>query len=183
MKWGFIWLALFAAAGAEAGCGDAAKTMEYRSTPPLLAHDNSSALVVSVHADGCVNARLPAFDMRRGEYQLRFPEKTYRRFEQEIHAADLASIDMRAVRRDVERAKAARLRIKGAVLYRVSDENIITIEMMPGGASRTSVLLHTTSLRHDLLNMPESVELQRVAAVQSMFEELASEVQQKGARQ
>jgi hypothetical protein len=183
MKWGLIWVALLASSGVHAGCGDAAKTMEYRSTPPLLAHDPGSTLVVSVHADGCVSTRIPDFDIRKGEYRLDLPASTLRNFMREVDASGVRTMDMASVRRDVVQAKASRQASDAAVLYHVSDENIIEIELAATGKSAAAVALRTASLRHDLLNMPENAALQRLAAVQGMFEELAAGAHQKGARQ
>lgn len=157
---------------ANAGCGQAQPIMEYRSTPPLLAYDPHSSLIVRVHEDGCVATRMPRQDIRHGTYVLKLDERDLDRLRAELDAAGILAIDPIALRADVAEQKRMRS-TTSSTLYRVSDENIIEFRFA-GSTPRETRRLRFSSLRDDLLNVPYHPEVLGIAAAQQLFEALAN---------
>lgn len=164
-----------ATAGPGVGkCADSAAAIlaEYRAASPLLATDPAHTLTVTVREDGCVQTVLPAHFVRAG-----------------LHVEQLAARDLGVLRHqlasaDLLRFDAASLRQKRATLsamstpqhVRVFDEDIVEIELHPALAPdrlKGTKRIRTSSLRADLLALPDERALVSLGAAQRMFEELA----------
>ncbi len=171
---------LFAAASldANADCGTSPATMEYRSMPPLLAHEADSALVVKIHESGCVAARFPSQDIRHGTWVLQLAESDYLRMIAQIEAVGLRVLDPSSLQRDVSEQKQARASSSNT-FYRVMDENIIEFDLA-ASTTRAATRLRFASLRNDLLNLPHHSALIGIASVQQLFEALANTAHEEG---
>jgi hypothetical protein len=175
-----IALLMSASATATADCGQAPTSMEYRSTPPLLAHEPDSALVVRIHEDGCISARFPRQDIRHGTYLLPLGIHQYRRVVTEIDSAGVRLIDQPSLQSGVAVARQQRAKT-ATTFFRVSDENIIEFEFS-STATQAATKLRFSSLRDDLLNLPHHPALLGIASAQQTFEDMANTAHEKGSR-
>lgn len=164
----------------NADCSMSPVSVEYSSTPPLLAHQTDSALVVKIHENGCVAAQFPRQDIRHGTWALVLGESDHLRLIAEIDAAGLHAMDPFLLRKDVAAKKQAQA-ASSDTFYRVSDENIIEFKFA-AGATRAETRLRFSSLRDDLLNLPDHSALIGIASTQQLFEDLAKAAHEKGSQ-
>lgn len=162
--------ALLAPAAAFASCGTAPKLAELRVTSPLLATQPDTSQVVSIFADGCVNARFPKHDRRHGEVALQLRNKELQQLTAEIRASGVERIDPAALR-DSLRAEAAKQADTTRTLWRVTDEDIVEFVFAEDGDHGHKRLVFN-HLRSDLLNRPDHPDLAAVAALEQLFVEL-----------
>lgn len=168
------------AAAALAGSAHAActgeKLAEYKRMSPLLGATDASALVVSVHADGCIATRLPAYYRNAGLISWSLPASELKRLDAEITASGVAELDAATLRADVARAKQASSG-STATFYHVTDDDIVQFELRGSAKSSTPVSIRWSGLHNDLLNAPTHPGLLRMSALQLTFLELADEAQ------
>ncbi|MCK7594491.1 hypothetical protein [Pseudomarimonas salicorniae] len=157
---------------------------QYRSQSPLLAELADSALLVAVHADGCVLARFPKHDLRAGTRQMGLSKADWRSLRAEIDAAAVQSIDTRQLKQRLAAADAAQSKAldagQSARFHASADENLIEFVLPPSGADKRPRALSWTGLHADQLRLPGDPELVRIAALRGLFEDLASQAHAKG---
>lgn len=166
-----VLLACLAALQAEAACRTSNWVAEYRSTPPLLAHQSDASLVVTVHADGCLAVRYPSHDMRRGSYARNLAAAAHEQLLGELLGSGVLELDARLLRSsiDIQRAKRA---TPGTTLYQVTDENLIEFRFAGKGKAAARTLRWAT-LEQDLMNLPDHPDLLAIAALRATFTDLA----------
>jgi hypothetical protein len=170
---------LLLAANAVLAC-DADLVAEFRSTPPLLAHEPDTSLIVSLHRDGCVKSVFPRQDMRHGQFELALDRARHKHAVMDIDPNGLRGIAADDVRTRVKAGRHSRAK-SGAMVYRVLDENVIEV-VLPADGKSSAKRLRWTSLRDDLMNLPDDPDLLRLASAQQVFHELADQAAAEGAR-
>jgi hypothetical protein len=177
--WAALATAFLFAGPAIAGCAGE-KIAEYKRMSPLLGATDDTALVVSVHASGCIATRFPSHYRNPGVVSWLVPSGELKRLEAEIAASGVAGIDVALLQAEVTQAKRSHAK-SGSRLYLVSDDDIVQFELRSNAKSAAPVIVRWHGLQNDLLNTPTQSELLRMSALQQKFLEISDDAQTRKA--
>lgn len=153
--------------------------VEMRLTSPLRAAEPDSSQVVALYANGCVHARYPQFDRRHGNYAQQLSKAQLDHIASEVDASGVAAIDASLLRKRLDDAYRSKAANSGAVLYMVTDEDIVELQFSTNEKSGSGRPQQWRSLQRDLLNHPEDPDLLRISALIQRLSELGQAVQQE----
>ena len=163
----------------------ASRRVEYSSAPDVIVVRYSEVAAeleslgagrsVEVYGDGRVVSHYPAYMKRAGVHEIRIDEAELEALVTELVEAEVVEYDAEGLRRRREQLSAARRGVPGTVLYEVSDETLITIELnleryrardAPESSDRpVRKRIDYRGLRADELRYPEVEEIQRLARI------------------
>lgn len=163
------------AAAAASDCDAADPVLTYTSTPPLLAPQASSSLVVTLYADGCTSATFPNHDLRAGVHVARLDPASFSKLLTEIEASELRQLNAAnlAARLSEERMLSKQA---GGSVHAVRDENIVSLVFHGPKGALSDHELRWASLRQDLLYAPKDSELLALDSMLRRLEQLAADI-------
>lgn len=175
----FFALLLVAATPAAIACSQssAPPVAGLRVSQPLIATlQGDDSTLIQVRADGCVGVHHPAWDVRAGSYAFALEPAELAELRRELQATRIAGFDPAAVQADLAKRTAVKAATPG-ITYRVSDEEVIELQVENPGksATRPYTAITWTGLRAQRLNHPEQPELAALAAARDRLMQLADD--------
>jgi hypothetical protein len=150
---------------------------QYRSQSPLLAETPDSALQVSLHEDGCVQAHFPRQDLRAGTHAWQLPTAEWSSLQAALRFGAETDIDVQQLRHRLQMAKRARAKTLDGpaqtTLYVSADENLIEFVLPADAPGKHLRGLSWQGLHADQRMLPDDPDLARIVALVARFEGLA----------
>ncbi len=163
---------------AAASCKSSEPVLTYTSTPPLLAPQQDSSLVVTVYADGCTSATFPSHDVRAGVYVTHLPPAQQNKLLADIESSGLRHLDANDLAGRLAEDRMLAKQGDGRV-HAVRDENILSLVFHGAQGAQSDHELRWASLRQDLLYSPSDRDLLALDGLRRQLEQAAADIHAK----